>query len=82
MQPSRMHGKELQPHTDVWLRQARDVVLALPSVDYVSSQSDNNHSGSSGECGMAGGAAGGAWVGLKELPIHRQLDCGKDRPRE
>ncbi|KAI0282237.1 hypothetical protein BC826DRAFT_1065780 [Russula brevipes] len=34
-QPSRMHGKELQLQTDAWLTQARDVALAVPSVDYV-----------------------------------------------
>ncbi|KAH9953480.1 hypothetical protein BC827DRAFT_1146062 [Russula dissimulans] len=34
-QPSRMHGKELQLQTDAWLARARDVALAVPSVDYV-----------------------------------------------
>ena len=55
LQPSRMYRKELQLKT-----QTRDVVLALPSADYVSSQSGNNHSGSSDECCMADGAASGA----------------------
>src|ERR1019366_7889780 len=34
-QPSRMHGKELQLQTDAWLAHARDVALAVPSIDYV-----------------------------------------------
>ena len=34
-QPSRMHGKELQLQTDAWLAHAREVALAVPSIDYV-----------------------------------------------
>ena len=34
-QPSRMYGKELQLQTDTWLAHARDVALAVPSVDYI-----------------------------------------------
>ena len=30
-----MHGKELQLQTDAWLAHAREVALAVPSVDYV-----------------------------------------------
>ncbi|KAH9993095.1 hypothetical protein BJV77DRAFT_1000192 [Russula vinacea] len=34
-QPSRIHGKELQLQTDAWLAHAREVAIAVPSVDYV-----------------------------------------------
>ena len=30
-----MHGKELQLQTDAWLAHAREVALAVPSIDYV-----------------------------------------------
>jgi hypothetical protein len=35
-QPSRMHEKVLQLQTDTWLVHAREVALAVPSIDYVS----------------------------------------------
>ncbi|KAI0282230.1 hypothetical protein BC826DRAFT_1065743 [Russula brevipes] len=78
LQSSRMYRKELQ----LWTK-TRVLVFAPPSVDYVSSQYDNNLSGSSDECGMAGGAASGAWVGLKELPsvvswIVARVDLGSE----
>ncbi|KAI9450284.1 hypothetical protein F5148DRAFT_1277868 [Russula earlei] len=92
-QPSRMHGKELQLQTDTWLAHTRQVALAVPSIDYVGwhgehfvvvrhhhrhHHNNHHHSNASGTCGtMVGGAASGACVELKELPVRRRLDCGK-----
>src|SRR5712672_3400350 len=89
-QPSRMHGKELQLQTDAWLANARDVALAVPSVDYVGwhgehfvvvrHQHQHQHrssSSASGTCSSGVGASGVVSVELKELPVRRRLDCGK-----
>ncbi len=90
-QPSRMHGKELQLQTDAWLAHAREVALAVPSIDYVGWHGEHfvvvrhNHnnghhhsSASGGTCGNNGdAAANGVCVELKELPVRRRLDCGK-----
>jgi hypothetical protein len=91
-QPSRMHGKELQLHADARLGNARDVALAVPSVDYVGWHGEHfvvvrhhqhrhhhhHHSGTSDACGISpGDAASGVCVELKELPVRRRLDCGK-----
>lgn len=89
-QPSRMHGKELQVQTDAWLAQARDVALAVPSVDYVGWHGEHfvvvrHHdyrrwAGSVDVCdgNHAGDAGSGvSCVELKELPVRRRLDCGK-----
>jgi hypothetical protein len=78
-----MHGKELQLQTDAWLTQARDVALAVPSVDYVGWHGEHfvvvrhHRSGASREGSMADGGASGVCVELKELPVRRRLDCGK-----
>jgi hypothetical protein len=62
-----MHGKELQFQTESWLAHARDIALAVPSVDYVGWHGEHfvvvpenhhhqNHSGASDVCdGSAGG---------------------------
>jgi len=90
-QPSRMHGKELQVQTDAWLAHARDVALAVPSIDYVgwhgehfvvvrNHEHDHHWAASVNVCdgNHAGDPAGGAsCVELKELPVRRRLDCGK-----
>lgn len=91
-QPSRMHGKELQLQTDAWLAHAREVTLAVPSIDYVGWHGEHfvvvrhNHHGhhkhhsiaSGGACNDKGdGAANGICVEIKELPVRRRLDCGK-----
>ena len=84
-QPSRMHGgKELQPRpaVDVWLAHARDVALAVPSVDYVGWNGEHfvvvrHHHQSNAPSGACGNAANGISVELKELPVRRRLDCGK-----
>lgn len=86
-----MHGKELQVQTDAWLAHARDVALAVPSVDYVGWHGEHfvvvrphdqhHHRAASVDVcdgNHAGDAAGGApCVELKELPVRRRLDCGK-----
>jgi len=86
-----MHGKELQLQTDAWLAHAREVALAVPSIDYVGWHGEHfvvvrhNHnnghhhsSASGGTCGNNGdAAANGVCVELKELPVRRRLDCGK-----
>jgi hypothetical protein len=89
-QPSRMHGKELQLQTDAWLAHAREVALAVPSIDYVGwhgehfvvvrhNHSHHYHSSTSGgACNDKGdAAANGVCVEIKELPVRRRLDCGK-----
>lgn len=86
-QPSRMHGKELQVQTDAWLAHARDVALAVPSIDYVGwhgehfvvvRHHDHQHWPASVGGDHAGAAASGvSCVELKELPVRRRLDCGK-----
>jgi hypothetical protein len=89
-QPSRMHGKELQLQTDAWLAHAREVALAVPSIDYVGwhgehfvvvrhNHSHHHHSSTSGgACNDKGdAAANGVCVEIKELPVRRRLDCGK-----
>jgi hypothetical protein len=90
-QPSRMHGKELQLQTDAWLAHAREVALAVPSIDYVGwhgehfvvvrqNHSHHHHSSASGgACNDKGDAAAnnGVCVEIKELPVRRRLDCGK-----
>jgi hypothetical protein len=90
-QPSRMHGKELQLQTDAWLVHAREVALAVPSIDYVGwhgehfvvvrqNHSHHHHSSASGgACNDKGDAAAnnGVCVEIKELPVRRRLDCGK-----
>ena len=90
-QPSRMHGKELQLQTDAWLARAREVALAVPSVDYVGWHGEhfvvvrhnyNHHKssasgGARNDKGDASAAANGVYVEIKELPVRRRLDCGK-----
>ena len=91
-QPSRMHGKELQLQTDAWLAHAREVALAVPSIDYVGWHGEhfvvvrhNHHNHSHHHSSTSGGAcndksdtaANGACVEIKELPVRRRLDCGK-----
>ncbi|KAI0246589.1 hypothetical protein BJV78DRAFT_1297892 [Lactifluus subvellereus] len=76
-QASRMHGKELLLQTDAWLAHARDVALAVPSVDYVGWHGEHfvvvRH-----PTRVAPVRAGlGVGVELKELPVRRRLDCGK-----
>ena len=88
-----MHGKELQLQTDAWLAHARDVALAVPSIDYVGwhgehfvvvRHNQHNHSqhhqssASGGACNDKGDAVtNGVCVEIKELPVRRRLDCGK-----
>ncbi|KAH9976596.1 hypothetical protein BGW80DRAFT_1436025 [Lactifluus volemus] len=89
-QPPRMHGRELQLQTDARLVHARDVALAVPSIDYLgwhgehfvvvrhhhdSTISSSNSSSSVACGGMTSGGTGG--VELRELPVRRRLDCGK-----
>ena len=40
-QPSRVHGKELQLQMDTWFAHARDIALAMPSVDYIGWQGEH-----------------------------------------
>jgi hypothetical protein len=78
-----MHGRELQLQTDAWLAHARDVALAVPSIDYVGWHGEHfvvvRHHDSSGSVvrGCVGCVAIGICVELKELPVRRRLDCGK-----
>ena len=85
-----MHGKELQLQTDAWLAHAREVALAVPSIDYVGwhgehfvvvrhNHGHHNHSSASGgACNDKGDATvNGVCVEIKELPVRRRLDCGK-----
>jgi hypothetical protein len=84
-----MHGKELQLQTDAWLAHAREVALAVPSIDYVSWHGEhfvvvrhnhhNHHLNAfGGACNDKGdAAANGICVEIKELPVRRRLDCGK-----
>jgi hypothetical protein len=82
-----MHGKELQVQTDAWLAHARDVALAVPSIDYVGwhgehfvvvRHHDHQHWPASVGGDHVGDAASGvSCVELKELPVRRRLDCGK-----
>ena len=78
-----MHGRELLLQTDAWLAHARDVALAVPSIDYVGWHGEHfvvvrhPHSSSPGGCGAVGNGASGVCVELKELPVRRRLDCGK-----
>jgi hypothetical protein len=86
-----MHGKELQLQTDAWLAHAREVALAVPSIDYVGwhgehfvvvrhNHSHHRHSSASGgACNDKGDATAnnGVCVEIKELPVRRRLDCGK-----
>ena len=82
-QASRMHGRELVLQTDAWLAHARDVALAVPSIDYVGWHGEHfvvvrhHPSNSSGACVAVGNAVSGVSVELKELPVRRRLDCGK-----
>ncbi len=82
-QPSRMHGKELQLQTDAWLMHAREVALAVPSIDYIGWHGEHfvvvRHNLGHQQSGASGDAANGngACVEIKELPVRRRLDCGK-----
>jgi hypothetical protein len=77
-----MHGRELQLQTDARLAHARDVVLAVPNIDYLGwhgehfvvvrhhydSTISSSNSTSSVACGgMTSGGTGG--VELRELPV-------------
>jgi hypothetical protein len=95
-QPPRMHDRELQLQADERLAHARDVALAVPSIDYLGwhgehfvvvrhhhdSTISSSSSSSSVACGgMTSGGMGG--VELREPPVRRRLDLWQRyRPRE
>ncbi|KAH9969451.1 hypothetical protein BGW80DRAFT_1461722 [Lactifluus volemus] len=86
-QPPRMHGRELQLQTEARLAHARDVALAVQSINHLGWHDGHfvvvhHHydsmisSSSSVACGsMTSRSTGG--VELRELPIRWRLDCGK-----
>ena len=62
-----MHGKELQLQTDAWLAHAREVALAVPSIDYVGWHGEhfvvvrhNHHNHHPNQCNHHSSTSGGA----------------------
>ncbi|KAG6877479.1 hypothetical protein C0993_006947 [Termitomyces sp. T159_Od127] len=71
--PTMMSEKDFLAQTELWTSSARNIAMALPSLDFVGWHGEHyvvaRVGGSEGE--------GGRSVELKELPARRRLDCGK-----
>jgi hypothetical protein len=67
--------------TEAWFSGARNIAIAIPSVDFIGWHGEHFVVVRNGAIAAPGGC-GGNWnrhteVELKELPVRRRLDCGK-----
>jgi len=67
-----MSEKEFQLQTGLWLSNARNLAIAVPSIDFLGWHGEHFaivRGGTDAYCNRV--------VELKELPTRRRLDCGK-----